>query len=129
MKKLAIVALALVLAMTFTGCGANLLLKGSSWEESGAWGREVWDFAADGSFTFTNYTAKGVITNQGKGVWIVEDDILTLTTETDVTKLAGIIGTWFVDLSTKDTLVLTRVTELPAPFKNEFTLTRVKDAE
>ena len=128
MKKLAIVALALVLAMTFTGCGANLLLKGSAWEEAGAWGREVWEFEADGTYIFSNYTANGVLSNQGKGVWLVEEDIVTITTETDVTKLAGVIGTYFVDLSTKDTLVLTRVVESPVQ-KNKFTLTRVKDAE
>ena len=128
MKKLAIVALALVLAMTFTGCGANLLLKGSSWEESGSWGREVWEFAADGTYIFSSYTANGVLSNQGKGVWLVEEDIVTITTETDVSKLKGVIGTYFVDLSTKDTLVLTRVVESPIQ-KNKFTLTRVKDAE
>ena len=32
MKKLAIVALALVLAMTFVGCGAANLLTGTSWD-------------------------------------------------------------------------------------------------
>ena len=68
------------------------------------------------------------VKNKGKGVWIVEDDIVTITTETDVTKLAGVIGTYFVDLSTKDTLVLTRVVE-SLFLKNEFTLTRVKDAK
>ena len=94
MKKLAIVALALVLAMTFVGCGANLLLKGSAWEESGAWGREVWEFAADGTYIFSAYTANGVLSNQGKGVWLVEDDIVTITTETDVTKLAGVLLTF-----------------------------------
>ena len=53
MKKLAIVAVALVLAMVFVGCGAVSLLAGSSWDTQwkyGDWAR--FEFLEDGVCTY-----------------------------------------------------------------------------
>ncbi|MBQ7906031.1 MAG: hypothetical protein IJ361_09790 [Spirochaetaceae bacterium] len=53
---------------------------------------------------------------------------MEITAEENVTKILGIVGTWHIDMGTKDLLTLTRVVT-DSKKNNEITLKRVKDAE
>lgn len=54
MKKLVVVALALVIACVFVGCGTGALLEGTQWEEiyteESVTYRDVWSFEKDNVF-------------------------------------------------------------------------------
>lgn len=133
MKKLAIVALALVLAMAFVGCnlGTEAMLKGDWYEEytwQGVEYRADWSFQDDNVLKFNEYV-KGSVNDPAEAVWLInESGILEITATENVTKVRGIIGTWNVDLSEKDKLTLTRVVEDPVK-NNKIVLSRVTDAK
>ena len=87
MKKLAIVAVALVLAMVFVGCSASSLLPGSTWDyiysgtsASGQATRFV--FEADGVLKTQDCTLLlgevAVSNNQKEGEWLLDGDVLTI---------------------------------------------------
>ena len=91
MKKLAIVALALVLAMTFVGCGVNDLRFIGEWDyiySSATVGDTTtaaatrFTFKDDGTFTSADLTlvngeVKSLV-NSKTGDWKTEGDILTI---------------------------------------------------
>ena len=125
MKKLAIVALALVLAMTFVGCGAGtaVLMKGQ-WEDKWDGGRQVWEFKDENVFNFYE-DATGLVNDPAEGTWTVDETgILEIAEPSGKGLLTGVIGTYNVDMSEKDTLKLDAITA-----KKDFTLKRVADAE
>lgn len=134
MKKLIVVALALVIACVFVGCGAGALLEGTQWYEEytndGVTYREDWSFEKDNVLKFSKtVVGGGDVNDPAIGVWQVNDsNILEITAEENVTKILGIVGTWHIDMGTKDLLTLTRVVTDPKK-NNEITLKRVKDAE
>ena len=87
MKKLAIVAVALVLAMVFVGCSASSLLPGSTWDyiysgtsASGLSTRFV--FEADGVLKTQDCSlVLGEVAfsnNQKEGEWSLDGDVLTI---------------------------------------------------
>ena len=92
MKKLAIVAVALVLAMVFVGCSASSLLPGSTWDyiysgtsEAGVSTRFV--FEADGVLKSSDCTlVLGEVaysTNNKEGEWKLDGDVLTIANHTE----------------------------------------------
>ena len=133
MKKLIVVALALVIACVFVGCGAGALLEGTQWYEEytndGVTYREDWSFEKDNVLKFSKVVGGGDVNDPAIGVQQVNDsNILEITAEENVTKILGIVGTWHIDMGTKDLLTLTRVVT-DSKKNNEITLKRVKDAE
>lgn len=105
MKKLAIVALALVLAMTFVGCGAaGKELLNTSWKQ--VWGANggysVLTFSEDDVVTYLDVEV-GVVNTPYQGTWspigntVVIEDLVT-----------ALNGTWTVE-RVDDKLTLTNV--------------------
>lgn len=92
--------------------------------------REDWSFEKDNVLKFSKtVVGGGDVNDPAIGVWQVNDsNILEITAEENVTKILGIVGTWHIDMGTKDLLTLTRVVTDPKK-NNEITLKRVKDAE
>lgn len=95
MKKLAIVALALVLAMTFVGCGANDLRFIGEWDyiyssstagDTTAAAATRFTFKDDGTFTSSDITLVNgevkTLVNTRTGDWKTEGDILTIENHT-----------------------------------------------
>ncbi|MEE0879493.1 MAG: glycoside hydrolase family 43 C-terminal domain-containing protein [Treponemataceae bacterium] len=91
MKKLAIVALALVLAMTFVGCGANDLRFIGEWDyiySSATVGDTTtaaatrFTFKDDGTFTSADISLVNgevkTLVNTKEGKWSTENDLLTI---------------------------------------------------
>ena len=87
MKKLAIVAVALVLAMVFVGCSASSLLPGSTWDyiwsgTSLAGNSTRFVFEADGVLKTSDCTlVDGEVfysTNNKEGEWTLDGDVLTI---------------------------------------------------
>lgn len=87
MKKLAIVAVALVLAMVFVGCSASSLLPGSTWDyiyngTSLAGNSTRFVFEADGVLKTSDCTLlDGEVfysTNNKEGEWSLDGDVLTI---------------------------------------------------
>lgn len=87
MKKLAIVAVALVLAMVFVGCSASSLLPGSTWDyiyngTSLAGDATRFVFEANGVLKTTDCTlVAGEVfysTNNKEGEWKLDGDVLTI---------------------------------------------------
>lgn len=130
MKKLVIVALALVLAMTFVGCGPANMLMGTQWYEEYTFGgisyKETYSFEAENVFKWTSEVIAGSSVNTPTtytGTWSTEGaDILI----TEVENAGGVTGKWTVafDEENKDILILTRETD-----NKVLKLNRVKDAE
>ncbi len=84
MKKLGIVAFALVIAMAFVGCGLTLQLVGTTWERSweadGVSKADRWEFRENNEFVYT-FLINSVRNDGYTGTWSVEGDILTLEIE------------------------------------------------
>ena len=87
MKKLAIVAVALVLAMVFVGCSASSLLPGSTWDyiyngTSLAGNSTRFVFEADGVLKTQDCSlVLGEVAfsnNQKEGEWKLDGDVLTI---------------------------------------------------
>lgn len=76
MKKLAIVALALVLAMTFVGCGVPAELLGT-WERD--WGSQgdSWEFKANKEVVYTYYVGD-VVSSSITYDYVVDGDVVTI---------------------------------------------------
>jgi hypothetical protein len=102
MKKLAIVAVALVLAMAFTGCQVASLLAGSSWRQDWGAGCSDLSFKADGSCTYESFVG-GVLATSGTGTWTADGNEVTIA-ETSIM----VNGIWAVEIK-KDELTLTYV--------------------
>ena len=91
MKKLAIVAVALVLAMVFVGCSASSLLPGSTWDyiysgTSLAGNSTRFVFEADGVLKTSDCTlVNGEVfysSNNKEGEWKLDGDVLTIANHT-----------------------------------------------
>ena len=91
MKKLAIVALALVIAMTFVGCGANDLRFIGEWDyvySSATVGETTtalatrFTFKDDGTFTSSDIVLVNgqlkTLANTKPGEWTTQNDLLTI---------------------------------------------------
>lgn len=87
MKKLAIVAVALVLAMVFVGCSASSLLPGSTWDyfwngDSTAGNSSRFIFEADGVIkVFDCAIVLGEVVSEAAastGDWTLDGDIITI---------------------------------------------------
>ena len=91
MKKLAIVALALVLAMTFVGCGANDLRFIGEWDyvystatvgETTTAAATRFTFKDDGTFTSSDIALVNgevkTLVNTKSGEWTTQNDLLTI---------------------------------------------------
>lgn len=127
MKKLAIVAVALVLAMVFVGCGANDLRFIGDWDyvytsttvgDTTTEAATRFTFKADGTFTsadlvLVNGEVKS-LTNSKPGEWITDGDILTIENHS-----AAYNGDWKFTFE-KDTMKWER------DGRNPVTLTKVK---
>lgn len=136
MKKLVVVALALVFACVFVGCGAGALLEGTQWEEiyteESVTYRDVWSFEKDNVFKFSHNVLNGNDVNDSSfGRWTVNpaENVLEISVESDASKIIDIIGNWHIDMSKKNSLTLERVVPNKDKKNNEITLKRVKDAE
>ena len=136
MKKLIVVALALVIACVFVGCGAGALLEGTQWEEiyteESVTYRDVWSFKKDNVFEFSHNVLNGSDVNDPSfGRWTVNpaENVLEISVESDASKIIDIIGNWYIDMSKKNSLTLERVVPNKDKKNNEITLNRVKDAE
>lgn len=119
MKKLAIVALALVLAMTFVGCGAANLLVGTKWDVKygpASFGR--YDFQKDNVCKYYWAAIEDAVKNEEVKpldyTWTAEGNTLTITTtagistEYEVT-IEGNNMTWVNTADEDDVVKLTRV--------------------
>ena len=105
MKKLAIVALALVIAMTFVGCGsANDDLLNTVWQQ--VWGAKggysVLSFLEDGVVTYQDFEI-GVFNTPKTGEWVAAGNTVTIK---DL--VSALNGTWTVERE-EDALTLTNV--------------------
>lgn len=118
MKKLAIVALALVIAMSFVGCGAANLLTGTTWEvtEWNSVGYAKFAFEEDNVCKYT-YGATEAAAATLTYSWSADGNILTITTtlgtlygEYEVT-IKGDEMTWVSTSDENDVIKLARVTE------------------
>ena len=128
MKKLAIVALALVLAMTFVGCGAANLLTGTSWRQTYTGGYSDLCFEADGVCRYVGYTtASSAPAFDLKCTWTADGTEVTIA-ETSV----NVNGVWTVEIA-GDELTLTKVDNVASndkhPVGHVEKMTRVTDAE
>ena len=128
MKKLAIVALALVLAMTFTGCGVANLLTGTSWRQVWNGGYTDLSFGKDGVCSYIPYQENGTPINTNLvGTWSADGTEVTIA-ETSV----NINGVWTVEI-VGDELTLTKVDNVASDDAHEpghvEKMTRVTDAE
>ncbi len=100
MKKLAIVALALVLAMTFVGCGVTAQVLGDWKEEGTGWYTNL-SFKADKTcsyeyFTYNVQTEEYVKTSSYSGEWVAEGaDQITISGDKMFSSLKG---TWNVSV-------------------------------
>ena len=137
MKKLAIVALALVLAMTFVGCdalGEKTLL--GTWVYDYGSGKDYWEFKEEGLFVWSTSWA-GVVPAEGK--WVYANPDITIK---DFKPSYN--GVWTVDFVSANEMKWTIVSYDEPTFKDSqgktnaekqvagenFTLTRVvEDAE
>ena len=100
MKKLAIVALALVLAMTFVGCGATVQVLGDWKEEGTGWYTNL-NFKADKTctyeyFTYNVQTEEYVKTSSFSGEWVSDAaDQITISGDK---MFKSLVGTWTVSV-------------------------------
>ena len=116
MKKLAIVALALVLAMTFVGCGAANLLVGTTWEvtEWNAVGYAKFAFEKENVCKYTYGVTKAVAYELTYS-WSADGNILTIKTTKDAlfgeyeVEIKGDEMTWVNTSNENDVIKLTRV--------------------
>lgn len=126
MKKLVIVALALVLAMTFVGCGAANLLTGTSWRQEWSGGYSDLSFEKDGVCKYESFVA-GVLSTTGTGTWTADGNEVTIA---DTSIMVN--GIWTVEMEA-DELTLTYVDKTSSTDKHKTgdveKMTRVKDAE
>jgi hypothetical protein len=128
MKKLAIVALALVLAMTFVGCGAANLLTGTSWRQEWSGGYTDLSFGADGVCSYIPCQENGTPINTNLvGTWSADGAEVTIA-ETSV----NINGVWTVEI-VGDELTLTYVDKISSTDTHKTgdveKMTRVTDAK
>lgn len=116
MKKIAIVALALVIAMAFVGCGAANLLTGTTWEvtEWNSVGYAKFAFEKDNVCKYT-YGASAAAAADLTYSWSADGNILTITTTTgavygeyEVT-ITGDEMTWVATDDENDVIKLARV--------------------
>lgn len=123
MKKLAIVALALVLAMAFVGCGLNSPLIGD-WDLKYSSGFSRLSFKADGVVTYVDYPTNDISApgNDFEGTWVADDAVSSVTIDGE-NMIGTLKGTWTYAV-TEEGLTLTNVeTEKVENF------TKVADAE
>ena len=126
MKKLAIVALALVLAMTFVRCGNVNMLKNSSWDtkwSNGTWAR--FEFLEDDVCNLYEASKQEMLADvvPAKLTWTAEGDVLTL----KFAKSGNLYGAYTV-LITANEMTWTQ-TEPEDKKDTEVKLTRVTDAK
>lgn len=76
MKKLAIVALALVLAMTFVGCGVPAELLGT-WERDWGGQGDSWEFKANKEVVYTYYVGD-VVSSTITYDYVADGDVVTI---------------------------------------------------
>ena len=114
MKKLAVVALALVIAMSFVGCGLANQLLGTKWEQKQADGSLfvefkandvlVWSFEYDEIYdgVYESYSVEGTWTVDGDELTMKVKglDVMVYTAEIDgdTLKLSGADG-WYAELT------------------------------
>ena len=122
MKKLAIVALALVLAMTFVGCGAANMLVGTKWDAKfGEYSYARFDFQKDNVCKYYWSAIESAVKNEEvlplTYTWSADGNILTINTASgslygsyEVT-IKGNEMTWVNTADEKDVVNLTRVTD------------------
>lgn len=120
MKKLAIVALALVLAMTFVGCGAANLLVGTTWEvtEWNSVGYAKFSFEEENVCKYT-YGATEAVAAVFNYSWSADGNILTIKTTT-----GSLYGEYEVEIK-GDEMTWVNTSDEDDVIK----LARVKDAE
>lgn len=97
MKKLAIVALALVLAMTFVGCGAQKELLNTVWEVkwgSGNGSYSLLTFAEEDVVNYVDYDVTKIIPSVHTGTWTSALNTITIT---DL--VSALNGTWNVTIT------------------------------
>ena len=82
MKKLAVVALALVIAMSFVGCGLATQLLGTKWEQVQDRGSLFVEFKLNNvlgwSFEYNDLYDDKYESSSIEGTWSVEGDVLTM---------------------------------------------------
>ena len=82
MKKLAVVALALVIAMSFVGCGLANQLLGTKWEQVQSEGSLFIEFKANDVLVWSyeyNELYDGMYESSSvEGTWTVEGNVLTM---------------------------------------------------
>ena len=112
MKKLAVVALALVIAMSFVGCGLANQLLGTKWAQKQADGSLfvefkandvlVWSFEYDDDVSYDSYSVEGTWTVDGDELTMKVEglDVMVYTVEIDgdTLKLSGADG-WYAELT------------------------------
>ena len=128
MKKLAIVALALVLAMTFVGCGAANLLTGTTWRQEYAGGYSDLSFEKDGVCKYVGYaTGSSVPSFDLDGTWSADGAEVTIA---DTSIMVN--GIWTVEMGA-DELTLTYVDKISSTDTHKTgdveKMTRVTDAK
>ena len=107
MKKLAIVALALVLAMTFVGCGAQKELLNTSWKvdwKSGNGSYSLLTFGENDVVTYVDLDVTKIVPSSFSGTWTAVGNTITIS---DLVKALN--GTWNViidEVDGKKTLTL-----------------------
>ncbi|MBP3450878.1 MAG: lipocalin family protein [Spirochaetaceae bacterium] len=122
MKKLAIVALALVLAMTFVGCGAANLLVGTKWDTKfGELSYARFDFQKDNVCKYYWASIESAVKNEEVKpldyTWTAEGNTLTINTKSGgeygvyEVEIKGNEMTWVNTKDEKDVINLTRVTD------------------
>lgn len=121
MKKLAIVALALVLAMTFVGCGAANLLVGTKWDTKfGELSYGRFDFQKDNVCKYYWAAIESAVKNEEVKpfdyTWTADGNTLTINTKSGVygvyeVEIKGDEMTWVNTKDEKDVVNLTRVTD------------------
>ncbi len=124
MKKLAIVALALVLAMTFVGCGAANMLVGTKWDvkySNISYGR--FDFQKDNVCKYYWASIESAVKNEEvlplSYTWSADGNILTINTTS-----GSLFGSYEVTIKGDEMTWVNTADE-----EDVLTLTRVKDAE
>ena len=108
MKKLAVVALALVIAMSFVGCGLASQLEGTKWEQKQDDGSLfvefkandvlVWSFEYDDDVSYDSYSVEGTWTVDGDELTISEYGTATAEIDGDTLKLSG-ADDWYAELT------------------------------